>query len=372
MPKGRAKILFVTVVKGRAKILFAHVTNRISWGKEDLCPTVIKGRAKIGAKILFVTVVKSRAKILFVTVVKSRAKILFAHVTNRISWGKEDLCPTVIKGRAKILFAHVTNRISWGKEDLCPTVIKGRAKIFFAHMMNHISWHDYGVDVMSDPNLNVFPRWSDGVFRRRPDGVFMRRSCGRFLLALVVAVFLVAGCASTRQAEIPFGQWAGHGAFAAEKWPVENLGDDEPASLKGRYSADLRIGPGLAGGRDVIEMEILSEHGAESDADWTNHFKIALVKAKQVSDDVVLYRVVAFEFNPKPFIGLQYDDSAPPYGVSCIAVEGATILQIQYDENWYDTIRFSGDTVEKSGVIFEKKEDGGEFIHWAETLIRRK
>jgi len=129
----------------------------------------------------------------------------------------------------------------------------------------------------------------------------------------------------------------------------------------------------LESGREIIEMEIRSQRGALPDLGEETHLKVALLKAKRVSDATVLYRLVgmASNFDPGPDdeLSLSFDDDAPPFGASCITRDGATVLQIHYMDNFVDTIRFQGDRVEKCGVYFDADEG---LIHWCEYLRRRR
>ena len=195
------------------------------------------------------------------------------------------------------------------------------------------------------------------------------------LLTFVVALFS-AGCAATGgRGEIPLGQWSGEGVFVYEEWKSGGEQGSAPGrhSIHRSYPASLSIRPGVLEGREIIEMEIRSQRGALPDLGDETHLRIALVKAKRVSDSTVLYRPVgmASNFDPGPDdeLSLSFDDDSPPFGASCITMNGATVLQIHYMDNFVDTIRFQGDRVEKCGVYFDADEG---LIHWCEHLRRRE
>jgi len=208
----------------------------------------------------------------------------------------------------------------------------------------------------------------------------LSRLAGRFatratLLTFVVALFC-AGCAATGpRGEIPLGQWSGEGVFVYEEWePGEEQGGAPGRhSIHRSYPTSLSIRPGVLEEREIIELEIRSQRGALPDLGEETHLKVALLKAKRVSDATVLYRLVgmASNFDPGPDdeLLLSFDDDAPPFGASCITTDGATVLQIHYMDNFVDTIRFQGDRVEKCGVYFDA--DAG-LIHWCEHQRRRR
>ncbi len=202
----------------------------------------------------------------------------------------------------------------------------------------------------------------------RLGGTSARGALGAVLATMACCV----GCASPGpRGELPFGEWAGHGTVVYEAWG-QSEGDDQDAkshSVQRRYATTLSIRPGRIGDREIIEVEILAQRGklAEDDKDARSHLKLALVKAKRVSDSTVLYRVVGFLYNPDPEAKLPYNEQAPPYGAVCSEQWGAKVFEVLYMENFFDTIRFRGNRAEKSGVYFDERSG---IIHWAERLTR--
>ncbi len=191
-------------------------------------------------------------------------------------------------------------------------------------------------------------------------------------LAILLIVTLGAGCVShDRRGEIPFGTWSGEGVFVYENWKQdgENAVESEPRSLSRRYSTSLIIRPRELDGHDVIELEIVSNHGGMPDMDKETHLNVALVEAKRVSESMTLYRLVDFKFNPAPDSTLNYEEDGPPYAASCITSNGTTIFQIEYMENFVDTFRFYGRHVEKAGVYFDPQEG---LVHWYEDLTKQQ
>ncbi len=189
--------------------------------------------------------------------------------------------------------------------------------------------------------------------------------------ALVIVA--LSGCtAAGPRGEIPAGQWTGQGVLIYEHWKPadEKTEGPQPQSINRAYPTRMSIRPAQLDGREVIELEIRSERGPLPGMEGkATHLKAALVKAKRVSDSMVLYRLVDLLVNPGADEALGFDDGAPPFGASCITVNGTTTVQIEYMDNFVDTVRFKGDHVEKSGVYFDIKEG---LIHWVEHLTRSK
>lgn len=183
---------------------------------------------------------------------------------------------------------------------------------------------------------------------------------------------VLTGCASPgRCGEIPFGEWSGHGEFVYEHWKEdgEKSEESEPQSIHRRYATSLSIRPGRLNDREIIELEIHSHRGTLPDLGDSTHLKVALLRAKRISDSMVLYRLVGLLLNSDADKTLRFDDNAPPFGASCITMDGTTILQIDYIGNFFDTFRFEDGRVEKTGTYFDKEEG---LIHWSEQLTRRE
>lgn len=205
------------------------------------------------------------------------------------------------------------------------------------------------------------------------DGI--AQSFGTYVLwAAFGAIAFWAGCASPGpRGELPFGEWAGQGTLVYEAWASSEDTEEEAkrASVLRSYPTKMSIRPGRIDDREVVEIEIMSERGrlADEDKDAQTHLKLALVKAKRVSDSTVLYRVVAFLYNPGPDAKPTFNEQAPPFSAVCSELWGAKLFQIPYMENFFDNIRFRGRQAEKSGVYFD--DDSG-IIHWSERLTRRE
>lgn len=198
----------------------------------------------------------------------------------------------------------------------------------------------------------------------------MIHACSLVSWALLMVVG--AGCASQRAlGEIPFGTWSGEGVFVYENWKQAevNAVDPKPRSLSRRYPTSLTIRPRELDGHDAIELEILSSHGGMPDMDEHTYLKVALVKAKRVSESITLYRLVDFKFNPAPDDRLKFEEGGPAFAASCITSNGTTTFQIEYLENYVETFRFYGRHVEKSGVYFDLSEG---LIHWYENLDKQE
>ena len=182
---------------------------------------------------------------------------------------------------------------------------------------------------------------------------------------------LSSGCAAPGpRGEIPLGRWAGHGVFAYEDWEPadEEAKPLTPRSVSRSYPTCLTIQPVDLSGHPVIVLEIRSDRGRLPQLEGeATHLSVAVLKVKRVSDAMVLYRVVGFVLDPGPGKPLRFDDGAPPFGASCTVEKGATVLQIEYGDNFVDTFRFAGNQLEKSGSYFNRKAG---LIHWVEHLTR--
>lgn len=231
------------------------------------------------------------------------------------------------------------------------------------------------------------------------------------LIALMGAVRNDQSQHRPRDGEIPLGEWAGDGQFVFENWsaaqpeagdvppeaaePDESVGDDawddapavEPSgqdagqagaaedgpsgragrSIHRRYRTTLNIWTEALEDREFVLIEIRSRRGRLPMLEDESHLILALEEAKRVSPRTVLYRMVAFAFNPGPDYQLMLNDMAPPYSASCTTDDGVTVLQIHYMDNFSDTLRFEEDTVVKSGMYQPRDA----LVHWTERLERR-
>lgn len=192
-------------------------------------------------------------------------------------------------------------------------------------------------------------------------------------LILLALALVIPGCVTPERAGlIPLGEWTGHGTFVFEEWASRQPGTTQPSyptSVSRSYPTHLTIKRVESEGHEFIVLDILSERGPVADLGEATHLEAALAKAKVVSDSVVLYRVVDWEFNPRPDekLGLKPFDQEPPYDASCIRLKDSTVLRIQYQDHFSDTLQFQGNCVEKEGVNYD--EHAG-IIHWSEVLHR--
>lgn len=197
-------------------------------------------------------------------------------------------------------------------------------------------------------------------------------AAAKSVIPTIIVSCIAVGCTSPGpRGTLPFGDWSGHGVLVYEDFkPVEDEADrSEPRSVYRRYPTRLSIHPTELDGYEVIKMTIHSDRGDLPDLNDETHLIVALVKAKRVSEQTVLYRPVGLLLNPDSDEKLGFDDTAPPAGASCTTFNGVTTFIIDYMDNFIDVIRFSGDSVEKCGTYFKEGEG---FVHWAETLTRTR
>lgn len=188
-----------------------------------------------------------------------------------------------------------------------------------------------------------------------------------FLCFLTCAV-LAPGCVvPTPRGELAYGEWSGEGSFVYERWAKTKAGSLQPSmeSSARTYPTTLTIRPGRLDGREVIELEVHSDRGPIADLDDKTHLKVALVRAKRVSESTVLYRPVSFQFNPGPDEQPKCEADSPAYGASCTTHNDVTTFQIEYMDNFVETFRFHGRHLEKTGVFFNRDEG---LVHWFERL----
>ena len=189
--------------------------------------------------------------------------------------------------------------------------------------------------------------------------------------SLAVVSLLSAGCAvSELKVGIPVGEWQGQGFFVYDEWGSEEEATSQPSSptsLSRTYPTRLTIRQVTSGGHDFIELDILSERGPLPELGEQTHLKVALARAKSVTDAATLYRVVDWDFNPAAHESLDLGKQDAPVAASCLRQGGTTVLTIRYDEDFNDTFRFRGNSLVKDGLLYG---DNG-LIHWSETLKRR-
>jgi hypothetical protein len=137
--------------------------------------------------------------------------------------------------------------------------------------------------------------------------------------------------------------------------------------ISSSYSTSLDIRAGKLNGHEVILLDIESDRVSLPDLGDKTVLKAALVEAKRVSATTVLYRLVGLAVNPKAGEVLSYEEDAPPYSASCTTAKGATVLQINYMDNFVDVFHFRAGEVDKVGSFSRSKEG---LIHWTEHLDR--
>ncbi len=190
-------------------------------------------------------------------------------------------------------------------------------------------------------------------------------------ISLAVVALLSAGCTVSELKDgIPVGEWHGQGVFVYRFWGTEGKATSQPsspASLSRTYPTHLTIRQVSSGGKDFIELDILSERGSLPEWGEETHLKIALAKAKCVSDTATLYRVVDWEFNPALNEALNLEKEGASIAASCLRLGETTILAIRYSKNFNDIFRFRGDSLQKDGLICDEKG----IIQWSESLKRR-
>lgn len=184
-------------------------------------------------------------------------------------------------------------------------------------------------------------------------------------------LLLVAGCAATPQrAEIPLGQWEGHGAFMMDSWTAAS-GETKAGTERhqyGRYPTQLKIEEVKEGSSTRVRIEVLSQHGKIEKMEGDRSHIIAVLerRAPLPDDTFALYRLVD--------LGIALDEKPPkmeggpkgPTHATCMLVEGDLVFSIQYMPGFTDTFRFQGGAVLKDGTYYAEKGDG--FVHWSEVL----
>lgn len=207
--------------------------------------------------------------------------------------------------------------------------------------------------------------------------------------ALATARFQDRGDARHRPGEIPLGEWSGRGTFIYQHWEdddgpaaddlfqttddvVDLLEDDAAAGAKGRtvhrrYKTSLSVWSEEWDERDVIVMEIRSRRGKLAELGEESHLLLAFEEARRLSRATVLYRMIAFSFNPDPSAELDVDENAAPVTASCTTNDDVTVFQIHYMDNFTDTLRFEGKRVEKVGMYHTRAG----LVHWYEELKER-
>ena len=165
---------------------------------------------------------------------------------------------------------------------------------------------------------------------------------------------------------------ADFGAAAAVAKTYEMLPEDAGTSAKGRtvhrrYKTSLSVWSEEWDQRDVIVIEIRSRRGKLAELGDESHLLLAFEEARRLSRATVLYRMIAFSFNPDPGAELNVDENASPVTASCTTSDDVTVLQIHYMDNFTDTLRFEGKRVEKVGMYHTRTG----LVHWHEELKQR-
>jgi hypothetical protein len=195
------------------------------------------------------------------------------------------------------------------------------------------------------------------------------------MLGLVPA--MLSGCVGPERVDlVPLGTWTGQGVFTYNEWgagSTNNSQEQTPRTIHREYPTHLRIEAVHNGGSEFILIEIVSERGPlpgpAPDMGDATHILLALAKAKTVSDSAVLFYGIDAHFNPEPdeSLGLRPPEDSDEITGSCLRRGDVTVLRLQYEENFCDTLRFRGGTVEKEGAYYDHEEG---VIHWSESLRR--
>lgn len=195
--------------------------------------------------------------------------------------------------------------------------------------------------------------------------------CGMIAAAAMLAS---AGCASLKPARLPMGEWRGEGLYVYETRPAGGDGS-KLISTSNRYPTSLSIQRGKLGDRDAIYVEVISRHQDIGILKDNVHLRMALEEAKRLSDDAVLYRVLAMTFNPDEELKPPAQDQ--PLVASCLRDGSAVVFQVVYPQatGMSECYRFQGGRVHKSGTIYAPEgHDGDEIglIQWTESLGRKR
>lgn len=192
-------------------------------------------------------------------------------------------------------------------------------------------------------------------------------------LTTLALLLLCTGCATLpTRAEIPLGEWSGHGRFVTHKWAADDKKPDasQPVSEHGEYPTRLSIEPARVGDHDGVRIEILSERGETESLPGDRTHIVALLRPKESFADgaITLYDLVEFglETSKKP----PKTDKGPEEATlaTCMYSGGEIVLRVHYPYGFVDTLRFRDNVVFKDGAYFDSKEG---LIHWSERLQRR-
>ena len=196
--------------------------------------------------------------------------------------------------------------------------------------------------------------------------------CGS--LAVLSFLLLCTGCATLpTRAEIPLGEWSGHGSFVIHKWSDDDkTAEASQGTLEhGEYPTRLTIEKTEINGENGVRIEILSERGESKALEGDRTHIVALLRPAEslANDTITLYHVVELgitttEEPPQRDMGSERITAA-----TCMLSAGDIVLRIHYMDEFADTLRFRGDVVFKDGSYFTSKEG---LIHWSERLQRRR
>ncbi|QOJ15003.1 MAG: hypothetical protein HRU75_10250 [Planctomycetia bacterium] len=196
-------------------------------------------------------------------------------------------------------------------------------------------------------------------------------------VAAVLALSAASGCSSSSTRDrawgIPLGEWEGSGTFVYEC--RSRHGPDGRDECEGQerivrdYPTTLRIERAVLDGHDVVVLKILSSRGDIPHLDNRTDLRVALVESQQVHPRVRMFRMVAAQFNPSEGERMSYE---PPhdgaYHGVLLQTGDQTVLQLHYQSDFVDTLRFSGSGVDKAGLV---QSDEVGLVHWSERLRRR-
>lgn len=181
---------------------------------------------------------------------------------------------------------------------------------------------------------------------------------------------LCAGCATRHtRAEIPLGEWSGHGTCLLKQWPAD---DNEPPELFMHQSYETRLTIQPAPEEGAVRLEILTLRGEMPPLDGDRTHLIVDLAERDTADDgtAATYQVTNFGITLEDEPLDHHGDPVEPVNASCQVLDGELILRINYMEGFVDIFRFRGDRLYKDGSFFP--EDGQGLVHWSEVLHRQR
>lgn len=199
------------------------------------------------------------------------------------------------------------------------------------------------------------------------------KACLWTSLTMVALLTFSTGCTTLpTRAEIPCGEWSGHGMFVLHKWKGDESSEAAREILQhGEYPTWLKIEKTTIDDNEGVRMEILSKRGKiETLEGDRTHIIMRLRPTETLADDAItLYHLAEF--------GLSDDEDAPGLEkgtegttyATCMRAAGQIVLRVHYFDGFSDTFRFRGNAVHKDGAYFDSDEG---VIRWTEWLRRER